>query len=161
LITARAPDFGPLLPQGGRLIGLDVGTKTIGTALCDAGWSFASPADLIRRTKFSKDKEVLIAMIAAQSVKGMIIGLPLNLDGTDSPRTQSTRAFARNVEDIGLPILLWDERWSTQAVERAMIAADISRAKRAERVDSAAASFILQGAIDALMMGNVMGATGL
>jgi putative holliday junction resolvase len=163
LITTRAPDFRPVLPEGGRLIGLDVGTKTIGTALCDAGWSFASPADLIRRTKFSKDKAALIAMIAAQSVKGIIIGLPLNLDGTDSPRTQSTRAFARNVEDIGLPILLWDERWSTQAVERVMIAADVSRAKRAGRVDSAAAAYILQGAIDALMMGDtaMIGDTGL
>jgi putative holliday junction resolvase len=144
------------LPEGGRLIGLDVGTKTIGTALCDAGWTFASPADLIRRVKFSVDKVALSAMIKAQSVRGMVIGLPLNLDGSDSPRTQSTRAFARNIEDLGLPILLWDERWSTQAVERAMIAADLSRAKRAERVDSAAASFILQGAIDALMTGGIM-----
>ncbi len=135
------------------MLGLDVGTQTIGTALCDAGWSFASPADLIRRTKFTKDKAALTAIIPVQSVKGLVIGLPLNLDGSDSPRTQSTRAFARNVEDLGLPILLWDERWSTQAVERAMIAADLSRAKRAERVDNAAAAYILQGAIDALMMG--------
>ena len=135
------------------MIGLDVGTKTIGTALCDAGWSFASPADLIRRTKFGADKVVLETMINAQSVKGIVIGLPLNLDGSDSPRTQSTRAFARNVEPIGLPILLWDERWSTQAVERAMVTADVSRAKRAERIDNAAAGWILQGAIDALMMG--------
>ena len=134
------------------MIGLDVGTKTIGTALCDAGWSFASPAELIRRTKFGADKAVLETMINAQSVKGIVIGLPLNLDGSDSPRTQSTRAFARNVEPIGLPILLWDERWSTQAVERAMVTADVSRAKRAERIDNAAAGWILQGAIDALMM---------
>lgn len=132
---------------------LDVGTQTIGTAFCDAGWSFATPADLIRRSKFSKDKAALSTVIGAQSVKGLVIGLPLNLDGSDSPRTQSTRAFARNVDDLGLPILLWDERWSTQAVERAMIAADLSRAKRAERVDNAAAAYILQGAIDALMMG--------
>jgi putative holliday junction resolvase len=152
MITTKAAEFRSECPGGGRLIALDVGTKTIGTALCDAGWTFASPADLIRRTKFSKDKAALITMFAAQSVKGIVIGLPLNLDGTDSPRTQSTRAFARNVDDLGLPILLWDERWSTQAVERAMIAADVSRAKRAERVDSAAASFILQGAIDALTM---------
>ncbi len=155
MITTLAAEYRNALPEGGRIIGLDVGTKTIGTALCDAGWSFASPADLIRRTKFSKDKATLFTMIAAQSVKGIVIGLPLNLDGTDSPRTQSTRAFARNVEDLGLPILLWDERWSTQAVERAMIAADVSRAKRAERVDSAAAAYILQGAIDALMMAPV------
>ncbi len=153
MITTAPAEFRAVLPEGGRLIGLDVGTKTIGTALCDAGWSFASPADLIRRAKFSADKAALEAMIAAQSVKGIVIGLPLNLDGSDSPRTQSTRAFARNVEPLGLPILLWDERWSTQAVERAMIAADISRGKRAERVDNAAAAYILQGAIDALMMG--------
>jgi putative holliday junction resolvase len=152
MITTLATDFRAALPEGGRLIGLDVGTKTIGTALCDAGWSFASPADLIRRVKFSVDKALLTQMIAAQNVRGIVIGLPLNLDGSDSPRTQSTRAFARNVEPLGLPILLWDERWSTQAVERAMVAADVSRAKRAERVDNAAAGWILQGAIDALMM---------
>ena len=146
-------DFRSALPQGGRLIGLDVGTQTIGTALCDAGWTIASPADLIRRTKFSVDRAKLRDIISAQLVKGIVVGLPLNLDGTDSPRTQSTRAFAKNIADLGLPILLWDERWSTQAVERAMIAADLSRAKRAERVDSAAASYILQGAIDALAMG--------
>ena len=89
------------MPDGGRLLGLDVGTKTIGTALCDAGWSFASPAELIRRTKFTADKALLAAMIAAQSVKGLVVGLPLNLDGSDSPRTQSTRAFARNLADLG------------------------------------------------------------
>lgn len=145
--------FRSALPHGGRLIGLDVGTQTIGTALCDAGWTIATPADLIRRAKFAVDRAKLRDMIAAQAVKGLVIGLPLNLDGSDSPRTQSTRAFARNLDDLGLPILLWDERWSTQAVERAMIAADLSRAKRAERVDSAAAAYILQGAIDALAMG--------
>ncbi|MFM7027581.1 MAG: Holliday junction resolvase RuvX [Chakrabartia sp.] len=145
--------FRTALPEGGRLIGLDVGTQTIGTALCDAGWTIATPADLIRRAKFAVDRAKLRDMMAAQSVKGIVIGLPLNLDGSDSPRTQSTRAFARNMDDLGLPILLWDERWSTQAVERAMIAADLSRAKRAERVDSAAAAYILQGAIDALAMG--------
>ena len=152
MISANKIDFRETLPSGGRLLGLDVGTKTIGTALCDAGWTIASPAELIRRTKFAADKTALERMIAAQSVKGMVIGLPLNLDGSDSPRTQSTRAFARNLAALGLPILLWDERWSTQAVERQMIEADVSRAKRAERVDSAAAAYILQGAIDALMM---------
>lgn len=150
MITTDRIAFRDALPEGGRLLGLDVGTKTIGTALCDAGWSFASPAELIRRTKFSVDKAALVALIGAQAVKGLVIGLPLNLDGTDSPRTQSTRAFARNMEDLGLPILLWDERWSTQAVERQMIAEDLSRAKRAERVDKLAASYILQGAIDGL-----------
>jgi putative Holliday junction resolvase len=151
MITEDRVAFRAALPDGGRLLGLDVGTKTIGTALCDAGWSFASPADLIRRTKFTADKAMLAALAAAQSVKGIVVGLPLNLDGTDSPRTQSTRAFARNIADLGLPILLWDERWSTQAVERQMIAEDLSRAKRAERVDKLAASYILQGAIDGLV----------
>ena len=152
LITTDPAAFRVALPQGGRLLGLDVGTKTIGTALCDAEWHFASPALLIRRTKFTADKAALAGLIAAQAVKGLVIGLPLNLDGSDSPRTQSTRAFARNCADLG-PILLWDERWSTQAVERLMIAEDLSRAKRAERVDKLAASYILQGAIDALAMG--------
>jgi putative Holliday junction resolvase len=153
VITTDRDIFREALPQGGRLLGLDVGTKTIGTALCDAGWSFASPAHLVKRTKFTADKAALAVLIAEQQVKGMVIGLPLNLDATDSPRTQSTRAFARNVEDLGLPVLLWDERWSTAAVERQMIAEDLSRAKRAERVDKLAASYILQGAIDALATG--------
>ena len=151
LVTTDAAAFRAALPDGGRLIGLDVGTKTIGTALCDAGWSFASPATLIRRTKFTADKAAIVAMIGPQSVRGLVIGLPINLDGTESPRSQSTRAFARNCADIGLPILLWDERWSTVAVERQMIAEDLSRAKRAERVDKLAAAYILQGAIDALV----------
>ncbi len=150
MITTDRAAFRAALPGGGRLLGLDVGTKTIGTALCDAGWSFASPAELIRRTKFTADKAVLTTMIGAQQVRGLVIGLPLNLDGSDSPRTQSTRAFARNLADLALPILLWDERWSTAAVERQMIAEDLSRAKRAERVDKLAASYILQGAIDGL-----------
>lgn len=153
MITLSAPEFAAALPDGGRLLGLDVGTKTIGTALCDAGWSFASPATLIRRTRFSADLAALRAMVAAERVAGLVIGLPLTMDGGDSARTQSVRAFARNCGVLDLPILLWDERWSTAAVERAMIAADVSRAKRAERVDNAAAAFILQGAIDALVRG--------
>lgn len=150
MITADPAAYRAALPTGGRLLGLDVGTKTIGTALCDAGWSFASPALLVKRTKFTLDKAALVTLIGQQQVRGLVIGLPLNLDGTDSPRTQSTRAFARNLADLDLPILLWDERWSTAAVERQMIAEDLSRAKRAERVDKLAASYILQGAIDAL-----------
>lgn len=151
MITLAAADFRELLPDGGRLLGLDVGTKTIGTALCDAGWSFASPAILIRRTKFTKDKAALAELATQQQVKGLVIGLPLNLDGTDSPRTQSTRAFARNLDDMGFPILMWDERWSTVAVERILIEQDMSRAKRAELVDKMAAAHILQAAIDALV----------
>lgn len=151
MITTQPSQFRAALPAGGRLLGLDLGTKTIGTALCDAGWSFASPAQLIRRSKFQKDKASLVALAAEQQVVGLVIGLPLNLDGTDSPRTQSTRAFARNVEDLGMPILMWDERWSTVAVERTLIEQDASRAKRAELVDKMAAAYILQGAIDGLV----------
>jgi putative holliday junction resolvase len=150
MISTDVSQFRNAMPNAGVLIGLDLGTKTIGTAFCDAGWTYASPADLIRRAKFSKDKALLVAAIATRATKGIVIGLPLNLDGSESPRSQSTRAFAKNIEDLDLPILLWDERWSTQAVERAMIEADMSRAKRAERIDSGAAAFILQGAIDAL-----------
>ena len=139
--------------MGGRLIGLDVGTKTIGIALCDAGWTIATAADLLRRNKFAADLERLKSRIAAQDAKGVVVGLPLNLDGSESPRTQSIRAFARNLEPLGLPILLWDERWSTQAVTRTLLDADASRARRAELVDKMAAAYILQGAIDALTMG--------
>jgi putative holliday junction resolvase len=153
VITAAPAEFRDALPQGGRLAGLDVGTRTIGVALCDAGWTIATPAELIRRTKFAADLDRLRALVAAQHVAGLVIGLPLNLDGTDSPRTQSTRAFARNLQPLGLPLLLWDERWSTQAVTRTLIDADASRARRAELVDKMAAAYILQGAIDALTMG--------
>ncbi len=150
MITTDAATFRAALPAGGRLLGLDVGTKTIGTALCDAGWSFASPATLIRRTKFAKDKLILDALVVAQQVKGTIVGLPLNLDGSESPRSQSSRSFARLIADWG-PVLLWDERWSTVAVERVMIEQDMSRAKRAEKIDNFAAAHILQAAIDALV----------
>ncbi len=152
LITADRDAFRAALPEGGRMLGLDVGTKTIGTALCDAGWSFASPALLVRRTKFTADKAALVRLSTEQRVAGWVIGLPLNLDGSESPRSQSTRAFARNCADLPYPILLWDERWSTQAVTRALIEQDVSRAKRAERVDNLAAAYILQGAIDALVV---------
>ena len=150
MITPSAPEFRAVLPNGGRLIGLDVGTRTIGTAYCDASWSIATPADLILRTKFAKDLAALREQIEAQQVRGIVVGLPLNLDGSESPRTQSVRAFARNLAQLGLPILLWDERWSTQAVTRTLIDADTSRARRAELVDKLAAGYILQGAIDAL-----------
>lgn len=150
MITPSATDFAAVLPAGGRLLALDVGTRTIGTALCDARWTIASPALLIARTKFTADRGALEALIAREQVKGVVVGLPLNLDGTDSPRTQSIRAFARNLDPLGLPVLLWDERWSTAAVERQMIAADITRAKRAAQIDCAAAAYILQGAIDRL-----------
>ena len=149
LITADIGAFGAAVPSG-KLAGLDVGTKTIGLALCDAGWHFAGPSQTIRRTKFTQDLQALRAFVVREGIVGMVAGLPLNMDGSDSPRTQSVRAFARNLGPLELPILLWDERWSTQAVQRAMIDADVSRAKRAEKVDALAAAHILQGAIDAL-----------
>ena len=152
MIGSDLSAFAAALPSGGRLAGLDVGTKTIGVALCDAMWTIASPAETIRRTKFSVDRALLRELFAKQQVKGLVVGLPLNLDGSDSPRTQSVRAFARNLAPLGLPILLWDERWSTQAVTRTLIDADASRARRAALVDKMAAAYILQGAIDALSM---------
>lgn len=150
LITASAGEFAAAIPVAGKLAGLDVGTKTIGLAVCDAGWSFAGPSETVRRTKFTQDLAQLRGFVTKHQIVGLVVGLPLNLDGSDSPRTQSVRAFARNLAPLELPVLLWDERWSTQAVERAMIAADVSRAKRAEAVDKLAAAHILQGAIDAL-----------
>jgi len=152
MIAADRADFSAALPAGGRLLGLDVGTKTIGTAMCDSQWTIATPAELIRRTRFTKDLAALQALAEAQQAKGIVVGLPLNLDGSDSPRTQSVRAFARNLAPLGLPVLLWDERWSTQAVTRTLIDSDASRARRAELVDKMAAAYILQGAIDALTM---------
>jgi len=150
MIATDTRQFREMLPAGGRLAGLDVGTKTIGIALCDSGWTIASPAQTLRRIRFAADLEKLRALFGQQAVKGLVIGLPLNMDGSDSARTQSVRAFSRNVAPLGLPILLWDERWSTDAVTRTLLAADASRARRAELVDKMAAAYILQGAIDAL-----------
>lgn len=149
-ITDSAAIFRAALPAGGALLGLDLGTRTLGTAFCDAGWRFASPGKTLPRGKFTADKALLAALLAERSIKGLIIGLPRNMDGSEGPRAQSSRAYARNLSALGLPILLWDERWSTASAERALIAQDISRAKRSERIDAAAAAVILQGAIDAL-----------
>ena len=153
LITTEAAAMRAALPGGGGLIGLDLGTQTIGTAFCDAGWRIASPGKTLKRGKFMADKALLAALIAERGIKGLVIGLPLNMDGSEGPRAQSSRAYARNLAPLGLPILLWDERWSTTSAERDLIAQDMSRAKRAVRIDSAAASVILQAAIDALMGG--------
>lgn len=151
LITLDRAAFAAALPEGGRLLGMDVGSHTIGLALCDAGWSIASPAHTLKRGKFTADKQVIVDFVARQSVRGLVIGLPLNMDGSESPRSQASRAFARNIAILGLPVLLQDERWSTVAAERAMIAQDMSRAKRAEKIDAHAAALILQGAIDGLV----------
>jgi len=153
LITDKAAEFRAVLPDGGVLMALDVGTKTIGTAFCDAGWRFASAGKTLERGKFTADKARLEALIAERTVNGIVIGLPLNMDGSEGPRAQASRAYARNLSELGLPILLWDERWSTASAEAALIAQDISRDKRAERIDAAAAAVILQGAIDALAGG--------
>lgn len=152
MITTDAAEFLATLPDaGGRMLGLDVGTKTIGIATCDYSWSYATPLETLYRGKFTADLERLRSMATMHKIVGLVVGLPLNMDGSDSPRTQSTRAFARNLSPLALPILLWDERWSTIAVERAMLDQDMSRAKRAEKVDAHAAAHILQGAIDALV----------
>ncbi len=150
LITASAGEFRAALPGGGALIGLDLGTQTIGTAFCDAGWRFASPGKTLKRGKFGADKALLAELIRERSIKGVVIGLPINMDGSEGPRSQSSRAYARNLAVLGLPLLLWDERWSTTGAERSLIEQDMSRAKRAERIDSAVAAVILQAAIDAL-----------
>ena len=139
------------VPTGRRLIGLDVGTKTIGLALSDTRLVIASPLETIRRRGFRDDMTALFALIDRHGVGGAVIGLPLALDGRDSPRTQSVRAFARNLLGLrDLPALLWDERMSTAAVTREMIAADMTRKRRAEIVDKVAAAYILQGCLDAM-----------
>ena len=155
MITTDAQAFREALPLGGALIGLDLGTKTIGTAFCDAGWRFASPGKTVPRGKFTADKALLAALMAERAIQGVVIGLPINMDGSEGPRSQSSRAYARNLGVLGLPILLWDERWSTASAERGLIAQDISRAKRVSRIDSAAAAVILQAAIDALAGGSL------
>ena len=151
LITTQASEFAAALPDGGVLLALDLGTQTIGTALCDAGWRFASADKTLPRGKFGRDREVLAVLVTARSVRGIVIGLPRNMDGSEGPRAQASRAYARNLsEALGLPVLLWDERWSTVSAERALIEQDVSRGKRKERIDAHAAAVILQGAIDAL-----------
>jgi putative Holliday junction resolvase len=132
-----------------RLMGLDIGTKTIGLALSDVERRLASPLDTIRRTRFSADAANLLKRVAEFQAAALVVGLPLNMDGSEGPRVQSTRAFVRNLPD-GVLVSYWDERLSTAAVTRELIAQDASRAKRAEVVDRMAAAYILQGALDRL-----------
>ena len=135
------------------IAGLDLGTKTIGLSMSDLGRRFATPRTVIRRVKFTIDAQALLDFAAAEKVAGFIIGLPMNMDGSAGPRVQATRAFVRNMEQkTALPFVYWDERLSTVAAERTLLEMDVSRAKRAERIDSAAASFILQGALDRLSL---------
>ena len=141
------------LTPGQRLMGLDLGGKTIGLALGDSGHKIATPFDTIRRKKFGLDAAALAEIIAAENIGGLVMGLPLNMDGSAGPRVQATQAFLRNLANLpdfpALPVLLWDERLSTAAVERTLLEADTSRAKRADVIDKMAAAYILQGAIDA------------
>jgi putative holliday junction resolvase len=139
------------LPPGRPVAGLDLGTKTIGLSLSDLGWRFATPRTVIKRIKFGADADALLAFAEKEKVSAFVIGLPVNMDGSSGPRVQATRAFVRNMEaKTALPFIYWDERLSTVAAERALLEMDVSRKKRAERIDSAAASFILQGALDRL-----------
>jgi putative Holliday junction resolvase len=143
-----------VLPPAGKLMGLDLGTKTIGVALSDGMRFSASPLETIARRKFTQDAERLVEIVRQHAIVGVVLGLPLNMDGSEGPRVQSTRAFARNLARLlPLPLVFWDERLSTSAVTRMMIEADMSRARRAEVVDKLAASYILQGALDRLRRG--------
>lgn len=141
-----------LLPARKRLLGLDVGEKTIGMAISDSDFKVAAPIDTIRRTKFAADVDRLTQLIVSRDVGGLVIGLPVNMDGSEGRRCQSVRQFAANLlRRIDLPIAFWDERLSTAAVTRGLLEADLSRAKRAKVVDKMAAAYILQGALDALL----------
>jgi len=139
------------LPAGATIAGLDLGEKTIGVAVSDRGRSLANPRPVIIRRKFTLDVAALLAQFAADSVGGVVMGLPVNMDGSEGPRAQASRAFVRNIQRLSeLPFVFWDERLSTVAAERALIEMDVSRRKRAARIDSAAAAFILQGVLDRL-----------
>jgi putative Holliday junction resolvase len=144
-------DLPPLLAGGRTLAGLDLGEKTIGIAVSDARLSFAHPRPVVMRKKFSVDAQALLALLGKEGAGAVAIGLPRNMDGSEGPRAQATRAFVRNIERLTpLPFLFWDERLSTVAAERALLEMDVSRSKRGQRIDSAAAAFILQGVLDRL-----------
>lgn len=151
MIVETPEDLAAALPPMGALMGLDLGTKTIGVALSDGLQSVASPIEVIRRKKFTQDAARLTALMAERDVAGVVLGLPRNMDGTEGPRCQSTRAFARNLSGLtDVPIGFWDERLSTVAAERALLEADASRRKRADVIDQVAAAYILQGMLDRL-----------
>ena len=142
------------VPRGARLLGLDIGTRTVGLALSDPFWTVATAFETIRRTKFTEDAERLFAIVDEHKVGALVLGLPVNMNGTEGPRCQSVRQFASNLQKIrDIPIVFWDERWSTAAATRALLEADTSRKKRAEVIDKVAASYILQGALDRLAAG--------
>lgn len=145
-------DLAQQLTPGQAIAGLDLGTKTIGISVSDLGRRFATPRDVIKRVKLGVDADALLAIIEKEKIAALVIGLPINMDGSEGPRVQATRAFVRNMaQKTDVPFVFWDERLSTVAAERVLIEMDVSRRKRAERIDSAAASFILQGALDRLV----------
>ena len=149
MILTDIAEFAALLPPYRAIFGLDLGDKTIGVAASDLSRSIATPIEVIRREKFTLDAQRLLALAEGRQVAGLILGLPLNMDGSEGPRVQSTRAFARNLERLTpLPITFWDERLSTVAAERALLEADTSRKRRKEVIDQVAAGYILQGALD-------------
>lgn len=151
MICADAEGFAAALPRAGGLVGLDLGTRTIGLAVSDGLRQIASPLMTLKRVKFSQDAAAILALVAERELVGIVLGLPLNMDGSEGPRAQSTRAFARNLERLTpLPIGFWDERLTTVAAERAMLEADLSRARRAASIDAVAAGLILQGILDRL-----------
>jgi putative Holliday junction resolvase len=152
-VTSEPPlpieDLASRLQPGARLLGLDVGTKTVGLALSDVTRTIATPYETLRRAKFTADAKIIAAIVEKEGVGGLVIGMPFNLDGSEGPRAQSTRAFARNLAvHVAVPMGFWDERLSTAAVQRHLIDADASRKRRAEVVDRMAAAYILQGALD-------------
>ena len=151
MICEDIESFAEALPRTGAVAGLDLGTKTIGVAVSDGLRGVASPLTVIRRTKFTADAQALLQIAAERALVGLVLGLPRNMDGSEGPRAQSTRAFARNLERLTpLPITFWDERLSTVAAERALLEGDTSRKRRAEVIDQVAAGYILQGALDRL-----------
>ncbi|MDE2266687.1 MAG: Holliday junction resolvase RuvX [Alphaproteobacteria bacterium] len=154
MIVANFPELRTLIPPGKRLLGLDLGEKTIGLALSDTSLTIATPMETLKRGKFMADAEILEKIIATQGIGGLVIGLPLNMDGSEGPSAQSARSFARNFATrTRLPIALCDERLSTAAVTRTLIDADASRKRRAALVDKMAAAYILQGALDRMRLG--------
>ena len=151
MICETPEEFVATLPRAGAIAGLDLGTRTIGVAVSDGLRQVASPLTVIRRTKFTADAEALLKLATERALVGLVLGLPRNMDGSEGPRAQSTRAFARNLSRLtDLPITFWDERLSTVAAERALLENDTSRKRRAEVVDQVAAGYILQGLLDRL-----------
>ncbi|MGA1180783.1 MAG: Holliday junction resolvase RuvX [Marivivens sp.] len=151
MICASAEEFAAALPSFGAICGLDLGTVTIGVAVSDSMRSVATPLETIKRKKFTLDATRLLEIVKARDLKGIVLGLPMNMDGSEGPRCQATRAFARNLERLtDLPIAFWDERLSTVAAERALLEADTSRKRRDEVIDHVAAGYILQGLLDRL-----------